>query len=134
MVTPDGRLLVGDALGAGVKVFTCDGRFIYDFEKVPGLSRIAPQGLTHDTLKDPSLQVENSWDPSGLPRQGRYHLVDGFNGLIHMFNPVGRYLSSYPQDGRLTAPAGIAADRKGGRVFVSDPPRGRILVYRLKGD
>ena len=134
LVTPDGRLLVGDALAGAVKVFTCDGRPIYDFELSPGFSSMTPQALTHDTLKDPSLAIENGWDPSGLPRQGRYHVVDGFNGVIHMYNPVGQYLGSYPEGAPLAGPAGIAADRKGGRIFVSDPLRGQILVYRFKGE
>ena len=57
-------------------------------------------------------------------------MVDGFNGQIHMFNPLGRYLASYPADARLAGPAGIAVDRAGRRVYVADPPTGRILVYR----
>ena len=134
LVTPDGRLLVGDAMKAAVRVFTCDGRAVYDFEPVPGFEKVAPQGLTQDTLKDPTLTVEASWDPSGLAGQGRYHMADGFNGLVHIFNPVGRFIGSYPEKGLLAGPAGIAADRRGGRIFVSDPPTGRILVYRFKGD
>lgn len=133
-VTQDGRLLVGDAANGAVRVFTCDGRSIYEFDPVPGLAKMAPQGFAMDGIIDPSVQDEHSADPSGIRSQGRLHLVDGYNGRIHMFSPLGRYLGSYPRETRLAGPAGIAVDRAGKRIFVADPPAGRILVYRYEGD
>jgi DNA-binding beta-propeller fold protein YncE len=133
-VTQDGRLLVGDAGKGEVRVFTCDGRSIYTFDPVPGLAKMAPQGFAVDGMIDPSVQDERSADPSGIRNQGRLHLVDGYNGKVHMFNPLGKYLATYPEETRLTGPAGIAIDRVGNRVYVADPPAGRILVYRYEGD
>ncbi|MEN8008597.1 MAG: hypothetical protein ABFS42_16430 [Candidatus Krumholzibacteriota bacterium] len=133
-VTDDGRLLVGDAAKGLVRVYTCDGRSIYEFDPVPGLMKMAPQGFAVDGRIDPSVQDEHSADPSGIRNQGRLHLVDGYNGRVHMFSPLGRYLASYPEESRLSGPAGIAVDRPGKRIFVTDPPAGRILVYRYEGD
>ena len=133
-VTDDGRLLIGDAANGLVRVFTCDGRPIYEFDRVPGMTKMAPQGFAVDDRIDPSVQDEHSVDPSGIRSQGRLHLVDGYNGRVHMFSPLGRYLNSYPSETRLTGPAGIAVDRVGKRIFITDPPAGRILVYRYEGD
>ncbi len=133
-VTEDGRLLIGDAANGVVRVFTCDGRPIYEFERIPGMTKMAPQGFAVDGKIDPSAQDEHSADPSGIRNQGRLHLVDGYNGQVHMFSPLGRFLGSYPKETRLAGPAGIAVDRVGKRVFVTDPPAGRILVYRYEGD
>ena len=133
-ITPDGRLLVGDAGGAEVSVFTCEGSRIYTFEPVPEISKMAPQGFAYDRLPDPSMVDDSSFDPSGVRAQGRIHLADGYNGRIHMYNPVGKYLGSYPETTRLAGPAGIATDPEGEFLFVSDPPARRILVYRLKGE
>jgi DNA-binding beta-propeller fold protein YncE len=133
-VTADGRLLIGDAANGVVRVFTCDGRPIYEFDRVPDLKKMAPQSFAVDGIIDPSVQDEHSADPSGIRNQGRLHLVDGYNGKVHMFSPLGRFLGSYPKETRLTGPAGIAVDRVGKRIFVTDPPAGRILVYRYEGD
>jgi len=133
-VTDDGRLLIGDAANGVVRVFTCDGRPIYQFDTVPGLTKMAPQGFAVDDRIDPSVQDEHSVDPSGIRNQGRLHLVDGYNGQVHMFSPLGRFLGSYPEETRLVGPAGIAVDKVGKRVYVADPPAGRILVYRYEGD
>jgi DNA-binding beta-propeller fold protein YncE len=133
-VTDDGRLLIGDAGEGLVRVFTCDGRPIYQFDRVPGRAKLAPQGFAADDVVDPSAQDEHSADPSGIRNQGRLHLVDGFTGQVHMFSPLGKYLGSYPSGSRLLGPAGIAVDRSGKRIYVADPPAGRILVYRYGGD
>ncbi len=133
-VTQDGRLLIGDAANGMVRVFTCDGRSVYEFDPVPGLKKLAPQGFAVDGIIDPSVQDGHSADPSGIRNQGRLHVADGYNGRIHLFSPLGRFLCSYPPDTRLKGPAGIAVDRAGKRVFVADPPAGRILVYRYEGD
>ena len=134
MVTADGRLLVGDAGAAKIAVFTCDGRKVYDFDSVPHLEAMAPQAIAMDGLPDPGLQDESSFDPSGIRAQGRYHVADGLNGRIHMFNPLGTYLGSYPDDIPLAGPTGIAIDQAGGRIFVADPSQARILVYRVIGE
>ena len=131
-VTADGRLLVGDAESGVIRVFTCDGREIYDFDAVPGRAELSPQGIASDDRVDPSLQDDSSFDPSGLRAEGRFHVLDSFSGHVHMFNPLGRYVASYPERGDLGRPAGIAIDRTGGRVFVADPPSRRIHVFGTK--
>ncbi len=133
-ITPDGRLLIGDAARAEVGVFACEGSRIYSFDAVPDLDRLAPQGFAYDRVLDPNQQDESSFDPSGVRLQGRLHLIDGFNGKIHMFSPLGVYLGSYPPQTRLSGPAGIATDAAGDYLFVTDPPTRRILVFRIKGE
>lgn len=129
-VTYDGRLLVGDAGRGLIRVYTCDGRFIYDFDSIPGVVRPpAFQGFDRDNVVDPAMQDSSSWDPSGIRNMGRYHVADATNGRVHMFNSVGKYVASYPADSALTLPAGIAIDRKRQRIFVALPQAGRILIF-----
>ncbi len=132
-VTPDGRLVVGDAKAGQIRVFTCDGRAIYRFDDVPDQTELSPQAIDTDRLRDPTLQDESTFDPSGLPAQGRFHVLDSLTGRVHLFNPLGRYIASYPEIGVMERPAGIAIDRGSGRVFVADPPAQRIHVFRPGG-
>jgi hypothetical protein len=129
-VTPDGRLLVGDARDGIVRVFTCDGRAIYSFDRAPGAGTMAPQGMAMDDVSDPRLRDPAAFDPSGVPHQGRVHVVDGQNGRVHMYNPLGSYIASYPEGEALAGPSDIAIDRGRRRIYVTDPPTQRILVYR----
>jgi sugar lactone lactonase YvrE len=128
-VTPDGRLLVGDAGEGEIRVFTCDGREIYSFDPVPGGGKIAPQGFALDTERDPSLQVENSRDPSGVREMGRIHMVDGRGRRVHMFNPLGKYLASYPDEKTLDGPSDVAIDTANHRVYVADSRAKQIHVF-----
>lgn len=128
-VTPDGRLLVGDAGEGEVKVFTCDGRFVYLFDSLPSGSKMAPLSFTMDEVIDPAMQDSTSFDPSGVRRLGRIHVADGNNGLIHVFNPLGKYAFSYGRDDDLKKPTGLAVDRKRDLLFVADPEAGRIYQY-----
>ena len=129
LVTIDGRMLVGDASSGEVKVFTCDGRYIYSFEAVPTKFRMAPQGFATDDIIDPSLQDSTSFDPSGLRNMGRIHLVDAVAGQIHLFNPRGKYIASYPTEPLLEKPSDIAIDTADNRVYIAEPLTGRILVF-----
>ncbi len=61
-----------------------------------------------DDVVDPAMQDSSSWDPSGIRRMGRFHVVDATNQRLHMFSSVGKYVSSYPGDSVLVRPAGIA--------------------------
>jgi hypothetical protein len=128
-VTPDGRLLVGDAGKGEIRVFTCDGREIYSFDPVPGGGKMAPQGFALDTVLDPSLQVENSRDPSGVREMGRIHVVDGRGRRVHMYNSLGKYLDSYPDDETLAGPSDVAIDTTVQRVYVADSRAKRIHVF-----
>lgn len=131
-VTEDGRLLAGDATAGQVRVFTCDGRSVYRFDAVPGVQTIAPQGFALDDVVDPELQDPSVFDPSGVRQMGRVHVVDGLHGVVRVYNPLGKYVLTYPAGPRLAAPSGIAIDPSSNRIFVADAPTGRILVYRYE--
>jgi hypothetical protein len=133
-VTPDGRLLIGDAKSGAVEVFTCDGRAIYKFDPVPGLDAIAPQGFAQDTVIDPSVQDPHSADPSGVRLQGRIHVADSASGKVHAYGALGRHVLSYPDDGSLTGPSDVAVHEESQRIFVADPGSGRIVIYRYEED
>ncbi len=133
LVTPDGRLLVGDAQRAEILAFTCDGRFVYRFDEVPYGRRMAPQAFAIDDVNDPSMQDTTSFDPSGIDRMGRIHVVDANNRSVHMFNPVGKYIASYPDTTLLVKPSSIAIDRKRNRIYLADPPAKSIYIMRYGG-
>ncbi len=131
-VTFDGRLLAGDAGSGLIKVYTCDGHFIYNFDTIPYTLKISPQAIELDNLIDPDLKAldSNSFDPSGIRNMGRIHLVDDNNAKIHIFNPLGKYVASYPEDSILSKPSGIAIDRKNRIIFVTDPKSKIIQIYK----
>jgi hypothetical protein len=129
-VTLDGRLLIGDARDGIVHVFTCDGRPIYRFDTVTANQTMAPQGFALDGIIDPELQDSTKFDPSNIHTHGRYHVVDGNNGQVHMFNPLGKYIASYPADGRLLRPSDLSISIKTARIYVADPQARRIVVFR----
>lgn len=129
-VTFDGRLLIGDAEHGLVRVFTCDGNHIYNFDSIPGFDNVTPQDFTTDRLIDPSLQDSTSFDPSGIRSMGRIHMVDSYNRVVHMFNPRGKYIASYPHDNRLQKPSGIAYSPQTRRIYIADPAAGKIFVYK----
>jgi len=130
-VTYDGRLLIGDAAKGKISAFTCDGRFIYDFDSLSEYGNMAPMGIDMDRLIDPSLQDTSVFDPSGIRIMGRFHVTDGNNNVIHMFNPLGKYVGSYPGDKRLIKPSGIAYDTKRKFIYIADPGAGKIFVYKI---
>jgi hypothetical protein len=129
-VTLDGRLLIGDARDGIVHVFTCDGRPIYRFDTVATQQTMAPQGFALDGIVDPGLQDSTKFDPSNIHTHGRYHVVDGNNGLVHMFNPLGTFIASYPADDRLQRPSDLSISTKSARIYVADPQARRIVVFR----
>lgn len=131
-VTYDGRLIAGDAGDGDVKVFTCDGRYIYAFDPVTTAAPMAPQGIAMDNVRDPSMLDSTSFDPSGVRHMGRFHIVDANNRQVHMFNPLGKYVASYSvgdPDGR---PSDIAIDRRRNRIYIADPEAGAILTYEYR--
>ncbi|RME23172.1 MAG: hypothetical protein D6800_10200, partial [Candidatus Zixiibacteriota bacterium] len=130
MVTLDGRLLVGDARRGSIEVFTCDGRHIYRFDQVATARPMTPQAFDVDNVPDPELQDSTTFDPSNVRLMGRIHVVDANNGLVHVFGPLGRYIMSYPSDGRLKKPAGIAIDRSRRTIFIADPSARQVFVYQ----
>ncbi len=133
-ITFDGRLFVGDAQNAIVKVFTCDGRHIYNFDTVPTMKPFSPMGFAMDSRIDPSMQDTSSFDPSGIRSMGRIHVVDPNNSTVHIFNPLGKYISSYAFNEKLVKPSDIAIDRKRGRIFIADPQARQVFVYIYRGN
>ncbi len=129
-VTQDGRLLAGDASDGRIKVFTCDGRYIYDFDTIPVSSKPAWHSFAWDNVPDPSLADTNKFDPSGVPYMGRVHVVDGENGAVHMFNPYGKYISSYPADSILLRPSSVVINWKINQILIADPVAGKILIFK----
>jgi hypothetical protein len=134
MVTLDGRLLVGEGGTGMLRAFTCDGRHVYDFENLTLAAPVAPQAFAMDDLIDPSLQDTATFDPSGVRSLGRIHITDSNNGKIHVFNPVGTHVLSYPSETRLQRPSGIAIDWTDNRIFIADPAAGRLLEFKYRGN
>lgn len=130
-VTPDGRLLVGDAKKGTIDVFTCEGSYIYSFDKIKTPRPITIQAFDYDSKLDPELVDQNkqSFDPSGLRYQGRIHALDANNRIIHMYNPQGKYIASYPNDSLFLSPSGLAIDRKRHIIFVSDSKAAKIYRF-----
>ncbi len=133
-ITHDGRMLIGDSRKGKIEVYACDGRFIYDFDPVKEEKIIAPVGFDMDDIPDPKMQDESSWDPSGLRKQGRYHVVDGNNAKVIMFNPIGEYIASYPDDNSLKKPTNIAIDRLNNRIYICDPLLRQIFIYKYESN
>ncbi|UCC79569.1 MAG: hypothetical protein JSW64_15095 [Candidatus Zixiibacteriota bacterium] len=131
-VTFEGRLFVGDAEESSVKVFTCDGQYIYDFDRVPAKNPFSPMGFAVDSKIDPSMQDVSSFDPSGIREMGRIHAVDPNNRSVHMFNPVGKYVSSYEPDEKMVKPSDIAIDSKSRKIYIADPRAKRIFIYEYE--
>jgi hypothetical protein len=129
-VTPDGRLLSGDAGAGAVLAFTCDGQYIYSFDSVATPRPMIPQALALDSKLDPSLQDTNSFDPSGVRQMGRIHVADANNGGVHMFNPLGRYVATYTGGGKLVKPTGLAVNYPDSLIYVADPAARRIFTFR----
>ena len=130
-VTPDGRLLIGDAAAGRVQAFTCDGGFVYSFDSVASAQIAAIQGFAIDDVIDPALQDGTTFDPSGISNMGRIHVADANNGQIHMFNPIGKYIASYPTTKPLGKPSAIVFDAAGQRLFVADPGLGLLHSFKL---
>lgn len=131
-VTYDGRLIAGDAGEGDIKVFTCDGRYIYRFDAIATEAPMAPQGIDMDNVRDPSMQDSTSFDPSGVRQMGRFHLVDANNRQVHMYNSLGKYIASYSVGDATAHPSDIAIDRRRNRIYIADPEAGAILTYEYR--
>lgn len=131
-VTEDGRLLVGNAAQGRINVFTCDGRHVYDFDSLTLPKLFAPQAIALDQVRDPDMQDSSSFDPSGVRQMGRFHVVDGNNGAVHMFGSLGKYIGSYPDDSLLVHPAGIAVNRRSNSIFIADPVARRLHLFTYR--
>jgi hypothetical protein len=132
-ITFDGRLIAGDANTGEIKVYTCIGSYIYPFDSVETAKKIAPQAIDLDYIRDPDLKAKDSssFDPSGIRNMGRIHVVDANNNQVHMFNPIGKYISSYPEDKSLSRPMGIAIDNRNRKIFITDSSSRTIKIFKF---
>ena len=130
MVTPDGRLLVSDAKARDVKAFTCSGRSAHRFDGEGEAALRVPMGIAMDDLPSPELLevAEKVFDPSGVNRQGRIHVVDAEQARVKVFNTLGKYVLTYGEE--LRQPNGIAIDQKRRLIFVSDAQLRAIALYK----
>jgi len=129
MITPDGRLLAGDAKNGSIEVFTCTGERAYSFETIELENKFAPGGFSMDFVIDPSLQDTSSFDPSGIREMGRIHVADPNNKTVHMFNPVGKYTASYDDNPEFQKPSDVLVINRLNRIYITDPQAKRIFVY-----
>ena len=129
IVTSDGRILVGDKNG-GVKVFTCDGRFIYEFANNSEGRTFEPSGFAFDQMQSAAFlnKMKLQLETSKISKQGRIHVVDSKTARIKVYDALGKYVLTYGKE--LEQPYGIAIDQKRRRVIVSDSDIGALVVYK----
>ncbi len=131
-ITWDGRLLVGDAMSGTIEVFTCSGTPIYSFDTIPFSTKLAPQGFAYDNISDYRLEDSSSFDPSGIRKHGRIHVVDANNRIIHIYSTLGKYIASYPDMKLPGRPAGIVIDRQRQNIYISIPTAGQIFRFKYE--
>ena len=134
IVTFDGRLIVSDATDEVIKVFTCDGRFIYNLDSLPPFGYPpAIQAFVYDNIPDPAMLDTTKFDPSNMAMHGRLHAVDAVNHKIHMFNTLGKYVASYPPDTTiLVRPVDITLDHVANIIYVVDPERKALVLFKYE--
>lgn len=133
-ITFEGRLITADAKKGNVEVYTCDGQHIYDFDSLgtpmPKIMTVQAVGVDHVTDPELTSLDTNSFDPSGIRHMGRFHIVDANNAKIHIFNPLGHYIGSYPKESYLKKPSGLAIDYKSKVIYIADPIADKIYLYK----
>ena len=132
LVTPDGRLIVGSSANGTIDAYTCDGQFIYGFEKVTAEKTITPQAFDYDDVPDPGMIDSNSFDPSGIRRHGRLHCLDSENARILLYNTLGEFVLSYPDSAFPGRPSGLAINRVSNEIYVADPYNRRVYVFHYE--
>ncbi len=129
-VTSDGRILVGDNKNGGIKVFTCDGRFIYEFGNKREGRTFEPNDFAFDQLQSIQFlnKMKSQFETSQISKQGRIHVVDSKIARIKVYDALGKYVLTYGKE--LEQPYGIAIDQKRRRIIVSDSDIGALVVYK----
>lgn len=129
-MTPDGRLLVCDAGRREVKAFTCNGRYAHPFEAQGEARMASPMGLALDDVPSPALLAASDtlFQPSGIYREGRIHVVDAVLGRVKVFDALGSYVMTYGAE--LDEPVGIVINQKRRLVLIADAGLGAIAVYK----
>jgi DNA-binding beta-propeller fold protein YncE len=77
--------------------------------------------------------------PSGVAVDGEDNIYasDSERGVVLVYDSSGRFLRSLGgsgEEGLFEHPSGIAIDGKGGRLYVTDPPRHTLFILDLKGN
>lgn len=125
-VAPDGRVLVGDSELKKILVYSCNGRYLYDFEKVKD---IIPSSIEYDDLIGAEVVDEKTYDPANIELHGRVQVCDSLNSEIHVFTTTGKYLFSYGK-GILKKPLDIAIDKTVNQVYVIEQGINEVLVFK----
>lgn len=112
-VTSDGRILISDIRNKDVAVFSCNGKFIYNFS-TPVLK---------PNLKAPGvLKIDG---------KGRVHVVDTRGHRILMYDNFGRFLAFYTLriNEKEAKPSGLAIDKGNRRIFIGNYSNNLIEVW-----
>jgi DNA-binding beta-propeller fold protein YncE len=123
-VSPDGRIYVSDLTMHRISVFTSDGRFLFDFQKIADGKQKALMSPVH-------IAFDN---------KGELWVNDRVLASTYIFSAEGKYLRKFtPKDtniSKLWSPLAITFD-KNGRTYFSDvgqEPKHRILVFDAAGN
>ena len=130
IVTSDGRILVGDKKKGGIKVFTCDGRFIYEFGNKREGRTFEPNDFACDQMQSHEFltKLKSQFETSRISKQGRIHVVDSKIARIKVYDALGKYILTYGKE--LEQPYGIAIDQKRRRIIVSDSGNDALAIYK----
>lgn len=76
--------------------------------------------------------------PTGVAVDGNdnIYVADSKKGVVLVYDPQGRflrYIGSLQNESMFESPAGIAIDRKGGHLYVLDPPASQLVMLDLQG-
>ncbi len=129
-VTSDGRILVGDKQKGGIKVYSCDGRFIYEFGNKGEDRTFEPNDFAFDQVQSTEFlnKMKSQFETSKISMQGRIHIVDSKIARIKVYDALGEYILTYGKE--LEQPYGIAIDQKRRRIIVSDSGIDALVVYK----
>lgn len=122
-VTGDGRVLVSDSELGLVKVYTCVGRYAYDFEQGrKGNYLSEPQGIALDDLSNSKLKNQEEL---------RVHVVDKRRKKVFVFTDKGKFLFTYggSGEGKLSSPTDIAIDSEKNLIFIADGGNKRVAIF-----
>jgi DNA-binding beta-propeller fold protein YncE len=118
----------GVALNAdGSRMYVTDSKWkgviVFDF-KAERVFRFATDAM--GTLKAP-VEVR-------LDSQEKIYVTDGYGGKINVYSKEGETLLSLGGEEGVKRPTGLAIDEERNRLYASDTPNHRIVVYDLDGN